>query len=66
MSDSVPTPKPKPFYLKKRFWVSLVASIGIAIPALSGHLDTYLGLTGTAYALVNMILSLFSKEWVID
>jgi len=56
----------KPFYLKKRFYISLVAMIAIAIPAWAGQVEAYFGVAGTGYAFLNLILSLFSKELVIE
>jgi hypothetical protein len=72
MSDPVvpvvPVVPPKPWYMSKTILVNLMMGIGMIVgqfyPPVQAMIQEYLGEAGTAWALINIILRLISKDKV--
>lgn len=52
----------KPFYQSKTFWVQAFALVALAVPASREFIKDNLGESGAIWAVVNMLLRLFSKD----
>jgi len=51
--------------LKSRtFWVQVLGIVALAIPASSGFISENLGASGAAWAFINIVLRLVTKEKV--
>ena len=54
----------KPIYLSKTFLVQVFAIVALLVPASSAFIAEHLGATGGAYAFINIVLRLVSKDKV--
>jgi len=57
-------PVSKPIYLSRTLWVQLFAIIALVVPASSAFIAEHLGAAGGAYAFINVVLRLVSKDKV--
>ncbi len=58
----------KPIWMKKRFWINLLAFVGLLVVGQFGLMtDTqWATLSGSGLAILNVLLSAFSGEQMID
>ena len=52
----------KPFYLSKTLWLQVLAILVIVVPASGAIVHEYFAETGIAWAIINMVLRLISKD----
>lgn len=67
MSEQVPSvPAVKPWWQSKTILVNILLGIGMVVgqfnPSIQAMIQEYLGEAGTAWALINIVLRLISKD----
>jgi hypothetical protein len=54
----------KPIYQSKTFWVQVLAVVALVVPASSQFISEHLGASGGAWAFINIVLRMISKDKV--
>lgn len=54
----------KPFWQSKTFWIQILGAVALAIPSSRQFIQDNLGEAGAAWALINIVLRLISKDKV--
>ncbi len=49
----------------KTFWVQVLAIVALVVPASAGFIQDHLGMAGGAWAFVNIVLRLVTKDKVV-
>lgn len=57
-------PVVKPFWQSKTFWLQVLGCVAIAVPSSAEFIRANLGEAGAAWALINIVLRLISKDKV--
>lgn len=52
----------KPFWQSKTFWVQILGCVALAVPASHDFILNNLGESGAAWAVINMIVRVISKD----
>ena len=54
----------KPFFYSKTFWVQVLALVAVAVPSTREFIQQNLGESAAAWAVINMIVRLITKDKV--
>lgn len=54
----------KSIFKSKTFWIQILGIVAVVVPATSGFISENLGASGAAWAIINVVLRLITKEKV--